>query len=79
MFVVPFHVKFPDCVIDAVPPINNLSAINELTPVPPKLMSNVPERKLSAFNDVNSLPVPANFPLKVSVVSSHLNNEVKKI
>jgi hypothetical protein len=29
------HVKFPDCVIVAAPPINNLFAINELTPVPP--------------------------------------------
>jgi hypothetical protein len=73
------HVKFPDCVIAAVPPINNLSTTNELTPLPPKLMSNIPLRKLSAFNDVKPLPEPTNFPFKVSVVGSHVNKEVVNI
>ncbi len=79
IFVTVVHVKFPDCEIAVVPPINNPSAINELTPVPPKLISNVPLRKLSAFNDDNPLPVPTNFPFKVSVVGSHVNKGVENI
>ena len=52
------HVKFPDCVIADVPPINNLSAINELTPVPPKSTGTVPLTILLASNDDKPSPEP---------------------
>jgi hypothetical protein len=54
------HVKFPDCVIAEVPPINILLSINEPTPVPPLVTANVPPVTFEAFKFVKPAPDPLN-------------------